>query len=51
LPDRKKNTYRTLFRELKDIAVSTNRIFKPDRIISDFETGLRAAIPFEVTNM
>ena len=48
LPDRKKNTYQTLFQELKNVAASMNRIFKPDRIISDFETGLRAAIPAEV---
>ncbi|CAF4210512.1 unnamed protein product [Rotaria magnacalcarata] len=44
LPDRKKSTYQQLFQELKDVAVSMNRIWKSDRIISDFETSLIPAI-------
>ncbi|CAF2157458.1 unnamed protein product, partial [Rotaria magnacalcarata] len=47
LPDRKKSTYQQLFQELKDVAVSMNRIWKPDPIISDFETSLIPAISAE----
>lgn len=51
LPDRKKATYQTLFHELKNVAASMNRIFKPERIISDFETSLRPAIAAEVNHI
>jgi hypothetical protein len=48
LPDRKKTTYQELFRELKSVAASINRIFKPERIITDFESSLIPAIRAEV---
>ncbi|CAF1246239.1 unnamed protein product [Adineta ricciae] len=47
LPDRKKSTYQQLFQELKGVAVSMNRIWKPERIITDFEPSLISAIPAE----
>ncbi|CAF3034371.1 unnamed protein product, partial [Rotaria sp. Silwood2] len=47
LPDRKKSTYQQLFQVLKDMAASMNRIFKPERIISDFESSLVSIIPAE----
>ncbi|CAF4456744.1 unnamed protein product [Rotaria sp. Silwood2] len=42
---RKKSTYQQLFQVLKDMAASMNRIFKPERIISDFESSLVSIIP------
>ncbi len=48
LPDRKKSTYQQLFQELKNVAGSMNRIWKPERIITDFETSLIPAIAAEV---
>lgn len=50
LPDRKRLTYQQLFQELKSTATSMNRIFKPDRIMSDFETGLLPAVANEVSS-
>ncbi|CAF1246362.1 unnamed protein product [Adineta ricciae] len=47
LPDRKKSTYQQLFKELKNIATQTNRLFQPERIITDLESGLIAAIAVE----
>jgi len=49
LPDRKKTTYQQLFKELKSVAALTNRLFKPERIISDFESGLMPAVAAEVS--
>jgi hypothetical protein len=49
LPDRKKTTYQTLFKELKSVAELTNRLFQPERIVSDFESGLMPAIAAEVS--
>ncbi|CAF1581636.1 unnamed protein product, partial [Didymodactylos carnosus] len=40
LPNRNKSTYQQLFQELKDVAASMNQIWKPERIITDFETSL-----------
>jgi hypothetical protein len=48
LPDRKKSTYQELFKELKNAATSIGHIFQPERIISDFETGLIPAVSAEV---
>ncbi|CAF1499053.1 unnamed protein product [Rotaria sp. Silwood1] len=48
LPDRKKGTYQHLFCELKNVAATMNRVFKPEKIISDFETGLIPAVAAEV---
>lgn len=48
LPDRKKTTYQFMFQELKRLAWSTNRILQPERIITDFETGLIPVIAIEV---
>ena len=48
LPDRKKCTYQELFRELKNAATAMGRMFQPERIMSDFETGLVAAVSTEV---
>ena len=50
LPDRKKTTYQQLFKELKNIAALTNRLFQPERIISDFEVGLMPAVAAEVSH-
>ena len=50
LPDRKKSTYEQLFQELKDIAISMNQEWKPERIITDYETSLIPAILTEVIN-
>ncbi|CAF0766253.1 unnamed protein product [Adineta steineri] len=47
LPDRKKSTYQILFQELKTVAQSMNRVFQPERIISDFESSLMPAIASE----
>ncbi|CAF4287566.1 unnamed protein product, partial [Rotaria sordida] len=47
---RKKSTYQKLFQVLKDMAVSMNRIFKPERIISDFESSLISIIPAEFSH-
>ncbi|CAF5073750.1 unnamed protein product, partial [Rotaria sp. Silwood1] len=47
LSDRKKSTYQCLFRELKSVAATMNRVFKPERIITDFESGLMPAISVE----
>lgn len=44
LPDRTKITYQKLFQELKYMAVSMNRIFKPDQLVTNFESGLGPAI-------
>lgn len=49
LPDRKKSTYKFLFRELKSIAQSMNIDFTPATIMSDFESGLADAISNEVS--
>ncbi len=48
LPDRRKSTYQELFKELKNAATSMGRLFQPERIISDFETGLIPAVSSEV---
>ena len=48
LPDRKKLTYQQLFQELKRIAVSLGRTWKPGKIMSDFETSLIPAVAAEV---
>jgi hypothetical protein len=48
LPDRKKLTYQQLFKELKNIAASMNRMWKPDEIVTDFESSLMPAIAAEV---
>ena len=48
LPDRKKPTYRFIFRELKSIANSMNLDFNPQTIMSDFEPALAEAISAEV---
>ncbi|CAF4462764.1 unnamed protein product, partial [Rotaria socialis] len=47
LPDRKKSTYQQLFKELNAVAVSMGRTWKPDQIMSDFETSLIPAISTE----
>ena len=49
LPDRKKSTYQHLFRTLKEIAESMNRLFKPDRIMTDFESSLFSVLAHEVS--
>ncbi|CAF0859380.1 unnamed protein product [Didymodactylos carnosus] len=48
LPRRKRNTYVKLFRYIKDNAIRLNTVFNPTRIMSDFESGLKAAIVAEV---
>jgi hypothetical protein len=48
LPDRKKSTYHVFFEELKGLAVSMGRLWKPERIITDFETSLIPLIATEV---
>lgn len=48
LPDRKRITYQKLFQELKSMATSINHIFKPEQIVTDFESGLIPAISAEV---
>ncbi|CAF1574712.1 unnamed protein product, partial [Didymodactylos carnosus] len=47
LPDRKKSMYQQLFKVLQDLAISMNRTFKPDRILSDFEPSLIPAVASE----
>ncbi|CAF1001334.1 unnamed protein product [Rotaria sordida] len=47
LPNRKKTTYQQLFKILKDLAFSINRIVKPSRIMSDFEISLIPAVANE----
>ncbi|CAF1380249.1 unnamed protein product [Adineta ricciae] len=44
----KKATYQDLFQELKDVAARKNLVWKPERIIKDFEGGLVSAISVEV---
>jgi hypothetical protein len=48
LPDRKKSTYHVFFEELKGLAVSMGRLWKPERIITDFEASLIPLIATEV---
>lgn len=48
LPDRKKATYQQFFQELKALATSMSRLWKPERIISDFEASLIPAVASEV---
>lgn len=48
LPDRKKSTYQQLFQELNEVAVSMGQTWKPEQIMSDFETSLIAAVSTEV---
>ncbi|CAF2869516.1 unnamed protein product [Rotaria sp. Silwood2] len=47
LPDRKKPTYQQLFKELNAVAVSMGRTWKPEQIMSDFETSLIPAVSAE----
>ncbi|CAF0794235.1 unnamed protein product [Didymodactylos carnosus] len=47
LPRRKRNTYVKLLRYIKDNAIRLNTVFNPTRIMSDFESGLKAAIVVE----
>ncbi|CAF1631582.1 unnamed protein product, partial [Didymodactylos carnosus] len=47
LPRRKRNTYVKLFRYITDNAIRLNTVFNPTRIMSDFESGLKAAIVAE----
>ncbi|CAF2678261.1 unnamed protein product [Rotaria sp. Silwood2] len=51
LPDRKKSTYQCLFRELKSVAATMNRVFKPEQIITDFESSLMPAISVEFSEI
>ncbi|CAF0911499.1 unnamed protein product, partial [Rotaria sordida] len=47
LPDRKKLIYQQLFQELNAIALSMGRTWKPEQIMSDFETSLIPAVSAE----
>ncbi|CAF4462608.1 unnamed protein product, partial [Didymodactylos carnosus] len=47
LPDRKKSMYQQLFKVLQDLAISMNRTFKPNRILSDFKPSLILAVASE----
>ncbi|CAF4181989.1 unnamed protein product, partial [Rotaria sordida] len=47
LPDRKKLIYQQLFQKLNAIAVSMGRTWKPEQIMSDFETSLIPAVSAE----
>ena len=48
LPDRKKHTYSEMFQELKILATQLNRSFHPNRILTDYEPSIIAAISIEV---
>ncbi|CAF0897485.1 unnamed protein product [Rotaria sordida] len=50
LNDKKAHTYTLLFRALKSAAKEMNMKFKPDRIISDFESGIVSTIKKELPN-
>ncbi|CAF1969176.1 unnamed protein product [Rotaria magnacalcarata] len=50
LPDRKRTTYKHLFKILKGLAVSMNRTFKPARVMSDYEASIITAVANEVIN-
>ncbi|CAF0948561.1 unnamed protein product [Adineta ricciae] len=43
----KKSTYQQLFKELKSIAALKNKLFQPERVVSDFEIGLILAVAAE----
>ncbi|CAF4419126.1 unnamed protein product, partial [Rotaria magnacalcarata] len=47
LPDRKRTTYKHLFKILKGLAVSMNRTFKPARVMSDYEASIITAVANE----
>lgn len=51
LTDRKNLTYQQLFQELKRIAVPLGRTWKPEHIMSDFETSLIPAVAAEVRSI
>ncbi|CAF0966860.1 unnamed protein product [Didymodactylos carnosus] len=50
LPCRKRNICVKLFRYIKDNAIRLNTVFNPTRIMSDFVSGLKAAIVAEFPN-
>ncbi|CAF1545808.1 unnamed protein product [Adineta ricciae] len=43
----KKSTYQQLFKELTSIAALKNKLFQPERVVSDFEIGLILAVAAE----
>ncbi|CAF1598664.1 unnamed protein product [Didymodactylos carnosus] len=51
LPDRKRSTYQQLFKVLEDLAMSMNRTFKPNRILSDFKPRLIPVVASEVITL
>ena len=48
LPDRKRHTYSEMFQELKGLATQLNRSFQPDRLLTDYEPSIIAAISIQV---
>lgn len=48
LVNKKAVTYRHIFTELKEIATKQNKVFSPEVIMSDFESGLLPVIKSEV---
>ncbi|CAF1684147.1 unnamed protein product, partial [Adineta ricciae] len=50
LVNKKGATYRHIFTELKEIATKRNKIFAPQTIMSDFETGILPVIKSEVSS-
>ncbi|CAF2902586.1 unnamed protein product [Rotaria sp. Silwood2] len=49
LPNRKKYTYMEMFKELKSLAVQSDRTFEPTRILTDYEPSIIEAISTEAS--
>ncbi len=49
LVNKKAVTYRHIFTELKEMAIQRNKVFAPQMIMTDFETGVLPVIKSEVS--